>query len=116
MKTLLILVLSLFLNACGSVEIPDFKAYITLPASGDGYWVKTVSTDEGQVAKADWESQRRHGIVILSEDWKTLRYTILKNCLTMSCKNAVGTFDNLFNTLDGAIKKIDLQTQSSGMK
>lgn len=97
---------SLLLVGCASVEIPDFKAHITLPASGDGYWVKTVSTDEGRIPKQEWDVTRKRGIVILSEDWAILRYTILKNCLTMECKQAVGTFDNLFYTLDEALKKI----------
>lgn len=91
---------------CASVEIPDFKAHITLPASGDGYYVKTVSAEEGRVPKAEWNEARKRGIVILSEDWQILRYTILKNCLTMKCKQAVGTFDQLFYTLDDALKKI----------
>lgn len=91
---------------CASVQIPDFKAHITLPASGDGYWVKTVSTDEGRVPKAEWEKLRRRGIIILPEDWAILRYTLLKNCLTMECKQAVGAFDNLFYMIDDALKKV----------
>ncbi len=98
---------SLLLVGCASIEIPDFKAHITLPASGDGYWVKTVSTDEGRIPKEEWDVTRKRGIVILSEDWTILRYTILKNCLTMECKQAVGTFDNLFHTLGEALKKIN---------
>lgn len=98
---------SLLSVGCASVEIPDFKAHITLPASGDGYYVKTVSEDEGRVPKVEWDKMRKRGIVILSDDWAILRYTILKNCLTMECKQAVGTFDKLFFTIDEALKKID---------
>ncbi len=106
-KVLLTLsVSSLLLVGCAQVEIPDFKAHITLPASGDGYWVKTVSTDEGRIPKEQWETTRKRGIIILSEDWQILRKTLLKNCLTMDCKQAVGAFDGLFNTLDDALKKI----------
>ena len=96
----------LLLVGCASVEIPDFKAHVTLPASGDGYFVKTVGKEEGRVPKEEWEVKRKRGIIILSEDWAILRYTILKNCLTMECKQAVGTFDNLFYSLDEALKKI----------
>lgn len=99
---------SLALAACASVQIPDFKAHITLPASGDGYYVKTVSPDEGLVPKAQWEIMRKRGIVILSEDWAILRYTLLKNCLTMECKQAVGAFDGLFESLDNALKKASI--------
>ena len=104
--SLMLLGSSLLSVGCAAVQIPDFKAHITLPASGDGYYVKTVSKDEGRVPKEEWEQKRKRGIVILSEDWAILRYTILKNCLTMECKNAVGTFDNLFSTIDSALGKI----------
>lgn len=93
------------LLGCASVEIPDFKAHITLPASGDGYYVKTVSDEEGRIQAEGWAEMRKRGITILPEDWAILRYTVLKNCLTMDCKHAVGLFDNLFHTLDEALKK-----------
>jgi len=104
-----ILFLVSFFTACASITIPDFKAHITLPASGDGYYVKTVSTDEGRIPKEKWDIMRKRGIVILSEDWAIFRFTILKNCLTVPCKNAVGTFDNLFYALDSGLKKIPIK-------
>ncbi len=96
---------SYLLVGCAHAEIPDFKAHITLPASGDGYWVKTVSPAEGRIPKEEWDVTRKRGIVILSEDWAVLRFSILKNCLTVDCKQAVGTFDELFNSLDEALKQ-----------
>ncbi len=102
----ILFILSFILSGCASIEIPNFKAHITLPASGDGYYVKTVGTEEGRIPKEEWEIIRKRGIVVLSEDWAILRYTILKNCLTMECKNAVGTFDGLFYSLDEALKKL----------
>ncbi len=101
----------LALVACTSLEIPNFKAHITLPASGDGYYVSTVSEDEGRVPKNDWEVKRKRGIIILSEDWSILRFTLLKNCLTMECKQAVGAFDGLFEKLDSALKKTNILTE-----
>lgn len=97
---------TIFLASCSSVEIPDFKAHITLPASGDGYWVKTVSQEEGRIPHAQWDITRKRGIIILSEDWAILRSTILKNCLTMKCKQSVGAFDGLFYSIDEALKKL----------
>ena len=96
--------LVLFLSACAHVQIPNFKAHVTLPASGDGYWVETVSGKEGRVKKDVWEVDKKRGIVILSEDWQILRYTLIKNCLNNQCKDAVGVFDDLFYTLDSALK------------
>lgn len=106
MKSLSILFLFLFLCGCGSVQIPDFKAYVTLPASGDGYYVKTVTPEEGRVSKEQWDEIRKHGIIILSEDWAILRYSLLKQCLTKKCKQAVGAFDGLFYSIDEALKKV----------
>lgn len=107
MKNLILsLTVILFLSGCASVEIPDFKAYITLPASGDGYYVKTVSPEDGRVSKEQWDETRKRGIIILSEDWAILRYSLLKQCLTKKCKQAVGAFDGLFNSIDEALKKV----------
>lgn len=102
MKPLVVLVFFLF--GCSTVQIPDFKAHITLPASGDGYWVKTVSKEEGRIPKAQWEVTKKRGIVLLSEDWAVLRYTLLKNCLSNDCKDTVGVFDELFYSIDSAFK------------
>lgn len=99
-------ILTINLSGCASMEIPDFKAHITLPASGDGYWVKTVSPEEGRIEKKQWEIARKRGIILLKEDWEILRYTLLKNCLVMECKNAVGTFDSLFLALDQGLGRL----------
>lgn len=104
MKKILI-ILAFTLQACSTIEIPDFKAHITLPASGDGYYVKTVSDDEGRIPKATWEIVRKRGIILLPEDWAILKYTILKNCLSNECKDTVGIFDDLFYVIDKGLKQ-----------
>ena len=101
------IILALVLSGCASVKIPDFKAHITLPASEDGYWVKTVSPDEGRIPKEEWAIKRKRGIILLKEDWAILRNTLLENCLTnRQCKDVVGTFDGLFYSIDEALKRI----------
>lgn len=108
-RSLVLILSSLALASCaGSTTIPDFKAHITLPASGDGYWVKTVSQDEGRIPKAQWEETKKRGITLLSDDWAILRKFLLENCLMNSCKLAVGTFDSLFESIDSALKKMPL--------
>lgn len=101
----LIIVIVLAFTGCSTIKIPDFRAHVTLPASGDGYWVKTVSDEEGRIPKAEWDQQKKRGIVLLSEDWAILRNTVLKNCLSNECKDTVGVFDELFFNLDSALKK-----------
>lgn len=96
--------MALLLAGCSTVSIPDFKAHITLPASGDGYWVNTVSEKEGRIPKKEWDIKKKRGIVLLSEDWAILRNTVLKNCLSSNCKDAVGVFDDLFKSLDTAAR------------
>lgn len=95
------------LTGCTSMPIADFKAHITLPASGDGYWVKTVSPEEGRIPKEEWREKMKRGIIILREDWEIFRNTSLKNCLSnTACKSVVGTFDSLFYSIDEALKKV----------
>lgn len=99
--------------SCSTVRIPDFRAYITLPASGDGYWVQTVSNKEGRVPKAEWDEKKKRGIVLLSEDWQKLRSTVVRNCLSNDCKDTVGAFDELFQTLDTTVPLIPLSNSVS---
>lgn len=102
----------LFVVGCASVKIPDFKAHITLPASGDGYWVNTVSPKEGRIPKAEWDIKKRRGIVLFSEDWAIMRNVLIRNCLTNDCKDAVGIFDDLFYSIDKAFKEAQQQNKT----
>ncbi len=102
------LFVTLLISACATVEIPDFNAYVTLPASGDGFSVSTVSRQERRIPRQEWDLIRRKGIVLLSEDWIKLKYTILKSCLSMKCKQSVGSLDALFESLDKALKDVKL--------
>ncbi len=89
------------------MPIADFKAHITLPASGDGYWVKTASPDEGRIPAAEWKTKMKRGIIILKEDWEIFRNVSLKKCLSNKyCESVIGTFDGLFYTIDKALKEL----------
>lgn len=101
------------LSGCATVSVPDFRVFATLPASGDGYSVMTVSDDESRVPKDKWLSQCKapepclaRALHIMPEDWQIMRDTILENCLTEECKNSVGILDNLFFAIDDALKKL----------
>jgi hypothetical protein len=91
---------------CASVELPDLKPHITLPASQEGFWVSTLTDEEGSVPYLEWRSKLRREphIILFSDDWAKLRFTILKNCMSMDCKQAVGALDDLFYTFDAALK------------
>jgi len=102
MKYLLVLLFS----GCAGMQIPDFRAHITLPASEDGYYVHTVSSEEGRIPKAEWDKKKKAGIILLSSDWKILRNALLEACLSDDCNSVVGTFDGLFYSLDEALKKL----------
>lgn len=93
--------------ACSSIKLSDFKAHITLPASGDGYYVKTVTDEEGTIPKAQWEKMRARGIVLMPEDWAILKKDTLSNCLKHECKELVGVLDELFYSLDAALKEVN---------
>jgi hypothetical protein len=97
---------TLAISGCASIEIPDIRPHITLPASGDGYSISTVSHEKTRIPKLEWDEKKKRGIVIFSEDWQKLRFTLLKNCLTNQCKTAVGRLDELFLTIDNALQKV----------
>ncbi len=97
------LVLSLAVSGCATVEIPDVNAYVTLPASGDGYGITTLSRKETRIPKEQWDDVRRRGITLLPDDWAKLKWTILKNCMTNDCRQSVGALDGLFYAIDEAL-------------
>lgn len=87
------------------MEIPDINAYVTLPASEDGYGVSTLSRKEVRIPKAQWEQKRKRGIILFSEDWAKLKFTLLKSCISNACTQSVGKLDSLFYTIDEALKR-----------
>lgn len=106
MKSLryLTILLFLFSTSCATVEIPDFYAHITLPASGDGYARSTVSKKKKRIPAEQWKEMIKRGIILMPEDYKILKKITLKNCITNKCKQAVGTFDSLFLALDKGLQ------------
>ena len=97
---------SLLISACASVELPDIKAYVTLPASEDGYGISTISRKEVRIPRAEWDQKRKRGIILFSEDWEKLKFTLIKNCVALQCKQTVGALDGLFYSIDDALRKL----------
>ena len=97
----------LFLNSgCAHFEIADFKAIVTLPASEDGFGISVLSKKEERINKDDWAQIRKRGIVLLPEEYKKLKVSILKNCHLYECKQITGAFDSMFLIIDDALKKL----------
>lgn len=98
---------SAVLVGCASVEIPEIRPHITLPASQNGFWVSTLKDEEAEIPAPLWKKklESEPHIILFSDDWGVLRFTILKNCLSMKCKTAVGTLDFLFEAADKALKE-----------
>lgn len=94
------------LSGCATTDIPNFRAFITLPASEDGFGVYTVSRKEVIIPAEKWAVERKRGITILPEDWKILKQTVRKNCIVQQCKQAIGALDGLFLVIDDALKKV----------
>lgn len=102
----LLFVSSLYLASCAQIQIPELHPAITLPASGDGFLVDTVTGESQTIPAAEWQKKLPRGIILFSDDWEKLKTTLLTNCMENSCKQAVGVLDTLFQTIDKALKKI----------
>lgn len=51
---------------------------------------------------------KQKGIILDSENYLILRRDILKNCQFYQCKQIVGAFDDLFLTIDRAVRLVPL--------
>lgn len=88
------------------VEIPEFKTYVTLPASGDGHGVSTINHTQVRIPKTEWDKKKPRAILLFSEDWAILKTSLSKNCLTNQCKQSIGALDDLFKTIDEGLKQV----------
>lgn len=109
LSTPLVILFVLFNVGCATIKVPDFYAHFTLPASGDGYGIKTVSKTEKRIPAVEWNELKKRGLVILPDDWKILKKTIRQNCHTNKCEQMIGKMDNLFLVIDKALKKVPLK-------
>lgn len=96
----------LFSVSCAQVQIPELHPGITLPASGDGFTVDTVTGATQTIPAAQWQQKLPRGIVLFSDDWQILKTTLLNNCMDNTCTQAVGALDSLFQAIDQALRKI----------
>jgi hypothetical protein len=96
----------LSLASCGSFQIADIGPMVTLPASQDCYRVTVLTQVKTRIPKPQCEEIKKRAIFLTSEDWKKQKISIQKNCQVAQCKQLVGAFDDLFLTLDDALKKV----------
>lgn len=101
------LMILLFSVGCATVNVPDFYAHITLPASGDGYAVSTISQNRKRIPKEKWEEMRMKGIILMPEDYRKVRKSFVNICNTNKCKQTLGALDDLFITIDDALQAVD---------
>lgn len=99
---------SAVLSGCMSFQTSDFRADITLPASGDCFGIYTMSHREERLPADHPECIRRkaRSIRLDSENWKILRRDIQNNCQAAKCTQIKGLLDDLFLSIDDALNKI----------
>lgn len=99
---------SVALSGCMSFQTSDFRADITLPASGDCFGIYTMSGREERIPANDPKciDQKARSIRLDSENWKILRRDIQNNCQAAKCTQIKGLLDDLFLTIDDALNKI----------
>lgn len=111
----MLLISSLLLASCGTIEIPDIAPTVKLPYSGECHSIKIVSQERKRLPPAECEKLRRRGVFMVSEDWAKLRFTLVKNCVTNKCKQAVGALDGLFQTIDDALANVPIDKLKGGL-
>ncbi len=86
----------------------DWRADITLPASEDCYGFHVVSGKEVRLPAESKEcvEQKIKSVRLTYENYKILRRDIQQNCQFEKCKQVTGYFDQLFLTLDSALRKV----------
>ncbi len=94
-------------SGCATVEIPNIKAFVELPASQTGFGVETVTGIEHTIPRAEWMEKKKRAIYIFSEDWKVLKKVVRKNCINNKCKQAIGALDGLFLAIDFGLKRAE---------
>lgn len=103
MRFLMLLLPMLFLCNCQHiVDLPDLCPKITLPASGDGAEVCTVSKKRRRIPKVEWDEQRKKMIHFDVKDYTKMKRAFLKHCLSSKCKQQIGQYDKLFEAIDKA--------------
>lgn len=105
-KSLLLTTALALLASCATTDIPDIYTYVTLPVSGDGHGITTLSHQQVRIPKEQWDEIKKRGIILFSEDWARIKHTLAKNCLSNQCKQSIGALDSLFYAIDDALKKI----------
>jgi hypothetical protein len=96
----------LSLSGCAQFQIADIGPSVTLPASGDCFRKNVLSHKETRIPKAQCDEMKKRAVFITSDDWQKQRFSIQKNCQMNKCKQLVGAFDELFLTIDSALRKI----------
>jgi hypothetical protein len=94
------------LVSCATVQVPELHPGITLPASEDGLQINTITGEAIRTPADQWKQKLPRGIILFSDDWQTLKSTLLSNCMENKCQRAVGVLDTLFQAVDQALQKM----------
>lgn len=97
------------LSGCQTMQIEDFKAGVTLPYSGNCYFVNAVSGKVTEYPEDQCLRMKKAALIILSDDWKIIRKDFQRNCQVLQCKQLVGQFDQLFLTIDKGLQLVPWQ-------
>lgn len=105
-QSLLLLLSLLFLANCATIQNPEIHPGITLPASGDGYQIDTLTGAHIRTPAAQWQAKLPQGIILFSDDWEILKNTLLTDCMETTCAESVGALDSLFQIIDQSLQNL----------
>lgn len=105
-KLLAALFLGVSSLSCANMKLQPFDAGVTLPYSGNCFFVNVLTKKEIEYPKAVCDAMKKRSVILTSESWKILRKNIQDNCQALQCKQLVGQFDQLFLIVDDALQKL----------
>lgn len=92
--------------SCQTYQIHPFEIGVTLPYSGQCHFKNVITDETRDLDPNSCDQIKKRSLILTSDAWTTIRDDIQTNCAQQQCVELVGKFDQLFLTIDQALKDI----------
>lgn len=98
-----------FIGGCATTEIAEIELCpLEDPFTEEGYCVNVITQKERVIEKEKWRLERRNYVMMSPESWAKVKTKHYKDCYSTECKQTLSNIENLFKTVDEAVKKAAL--------